>query len=180
MSNEVPKDVRGQLKWAKERIDAQLQRLSRISSSVESREKALFEKVVKFSRSGQGLRAEAYSKELSELRKLKGTVGAVSATLDALSLKLEGSVALGDAVAAISGARRTLSRLHSEIRGMNPDLDNAMAEIDDVLRSTQQAFSEIQVPRSEEAERILEEAAAVVELRQRGDQASVGVGLGQA
>ena len=167
MSEGIPKDVRGQLKWAKERVDSQLQKLSRISSSVDSRERALFEKVVSLEKAGQSLRASRYSVELSELKKLKGTVRATAATLDAVSLKLDGAVSLGDAIAAIAGARTVVSSLSRQVKGMNPDFDRTIAEIDDVLSSTQQTFSEIQIPTNPESEQILEEATAVAELRVR-------------
>jgi division protein CdvB (Snf7/Vps24/ESCRT-III family) len=167
MSESIPKDIRGQLKWARERVDAQLQRLSKISSEVDRRERAMFERVISLEKSGQGLRAERYSVELSELKKLRDTVRAASATLDAVSLKLDGSVSLGDAIAAISGARTVVSNLSRQIKGINPDLDRAMSGIDDVLSSTQQTFSEIYIPSNEESERIIEEATAVVDLRRR-------------
>ncbi len=170
--SEVPKDMRGQLRWAKERIDSQLQRLSKISSGVEAREKSLFEKVVSLEKSGQSLRASSYSIELSEVRKLKDIVRATAATLDAVSLKLEGAVSLGDAVAAMSGAREAIRALGSQVKGMNPEFDRALAEIDEILSSTQQSFPDIQVPRSEEAEQILMEAAALADLRLRGQQGS--------
>lgn len=170
--SEVPKDMRGQLRWAKERIDSQLQRLSKISSGVEAREKSLFEKVVSLEKSGQSLRASSYSIELSEVRKLKDIVRATVATLDAISLKLEGAVSLGDAVAAMSGAREAIRALGSQVKGMNPEFDRVLAEIDEILSSTQQSFPDIQVPRSEEAEQILMEAAALADLRLRGQQGS--------
>ncbi|MGC8969893.1 MAG: hypothetical protein ACP5LG_04925 [Conexivisphaera sp.] len=165
MPDNVPRDLRDQLRWAKERVDSQLQRLNRISDDVDRRERALFERVVSLSRSGQTLRAEKHSEELSQLRKLRDTVRAVSATLDAVSLKLEGAVSLGDAVAALSSARTAVSSLSRQVRGMSPDVDKFLAEVDDVLSSTQQAFSEIQIPVTPDAERIIEEASAVADLR---------------
>ncbi|MCI4461144.1 MAG: hypothetical protein JHC24_03000 [Thaumarchaeota archaeon] len=174
MPEKVPDDVRGQLKWAKERIDSQLQKLNRISSDVDRREKALFERVVSLSKSGDPLRAEKYSEELSQVRKLRDTVRALSATLDAVSLKLEGTIGLGDAVAAISGARAIVANLSRQVKGMNPEIDRSIAEISDVLTSTQQMFSEIYIPTSPDSESILKEAEAVAEVRRRQ---AAGLGL---
>lgn len=163
----TPKPLRKKLVDARKSIEKETRRISRISSKVEAREKKLFERIVELKESGNDEAARRMSAELSEVKKLEDTLRKSQALLEALALKLEGTVGLGDSIAALVEAGKLLNGLSSTISKLMPTAERSIEEVGATLNAALDTLSSITPPALEDTTGIIEEAARVAEKREK-------------
>lgn len=156
---------------ATKRIEAQIQVLESTISGMNQRDKFLFSKVVDAYSNHDIKRATMYANELAELRKTINLMLNAKLSLERVSLRLSTIAFVGNVAAAISPAVEILKDIRSNIAGVIP---SAGQEIDAIITMLNEVMVEsgqisgtgfgLDVT-SEEAQKILEEAALIAEER---------------
>jgi len=165
--------LRYKLSLAIKRIEAQAQALDGAINSMAQRDKSLFSKVVEAYSEHDIKRATVYANELAELRKTINLMSNARLTLERVALRLSTITHLGNAAAVIAPALEILKDVRSGIVGVMPgaehELNAIMTMLDEIMiESGHVAGAEFGFePTSEEAQKILEEAALVAEERMK-------------
>jgi division protein CdvB (Snf7/Vps24/ESCRT-III family) len=165
--------LRYKLSLAIKRIEAQAQALDGAINNMTQRDKSLFSKVVEAYSEHDIKRATVYANEIVELRKTINLMSNARLALERVALRLNTITHLGNAAAVIAPALEILKDVRSNIAGVMPsaehELNAIMMMLDEVMIESGQVtgvglgFE----PTSEEAQKILEEAALVVEERMK-------------
>jgi division protein CdvB (Snf7/Vps24/ESCRT-III family) len=165
--------LRYKLSLAIKRIEAQAQALDGAINNMTQRDKSLFSKVVEAYSEHDIKRATVYANEIVELRKTINLMSNARLALERVALRLNTITHLGNAAAVIAPALEILKDVRSNIAGVMPsaehELNAIMMMLDEIMIESGQVtgvglgFE----PTSEEAQKILEEAALVVEERMK-------------
>lgn len=161
--------LRYKLSVVVKRIEAQIQALDRAINGMMERDKSLFSKVVEAYSSHDIKRATVYANELAEVRKTINLMFNTRLALERVALRLGTIVHLGNAAAVIAPTIDILRDIRSGIASLMPSAEQEIgaiiAMLDEIMvESSQMASAGVEAePISEEAKRILEEAALVVE-----------------
>lgn len=151
------------------RIEAQIQALDRSINNMLERDKSLFSKIVDAFSEHNMKRATVYANELAEIRKTINLMSNAKLALERVALRLGTITHLGNAAAVIAPVIEILRDVRSGIAGLMPnaeqELEAIMGMLDEIMvESGQMVSASIEIePVSEEAQRILEEAALVAE-----------------
>lgn len=165
--------LRYKLSLAIKRIEAQAQVLEGAINNMSQRDKSLFSKVVEAYSEHDMKRATVYANELAELRKTINLMSNAKLALDRVALRLGTITHLGNAAAVIAPVLEILKDVRSGIAGIMPgaehELNAIMTMLDEVMiESGQIAGIGLGLePVSEEAQKIIEEAALVAEERMK-------------
>lgn len=161
--------LRYKLSLAIKRIEAQAQALESAINNMSQRDKSLFSKVVEAYSEHDIKRATVYANELAELRKTINLMSNARLALERVALRLGTITHLGNAAAVIAPALEILKDVRSGIVGVMPnaehELNAIMTMLDEIMIESGQiagvgfGFE----PVSEDAQKILEEAALVAE-----------------
>jgi division protein CdvB (Snf7/Vps24/ESCRT-III family) len=161
--------LRHKLSLAIRRIETQAQTLDGAISNMTQRDKALFQKVVEAYSEHDLKRAKVYANELAELRKTINLMSNARLALERVALRLGTITHLGNAAAVIAPAMEILKDIRSGIASIMPNAEHELSAImtllDEVMiESGQMAGAGLEFePASEEAQKILEEAALFAE-----------------
>jgi len=165
--------LRYKLSLAIKRIEAQAQALDGAINNMTQRDKSLFSKVVKAYSEHDIKRATVYANEIVELRKTINLMSNARLALERVALRLNTITHLGNAAAVIAPALEILKDVRSNIAGVMPsaehELNAIMMMLDEIMIESGQVTG-VGLglePTSEEAQKILEEAALVVEERMK-------------
>lgn len=165
--------LRYKLSLAIKRIEAQAQALESAMNSMSQRDKSLFSKVVEAYSGHDMKRATMYANELAELRKTINLMSNAKLALERVALRLGTITHLGNAAAVIAPVLDILKDVRSGIVGVMPnaehELNAIMTMLDEIMiESGQLAGAGFgPEPISEEAQKIIEEAALVAEERMK-------------
>lgn len=155
------------------RIEAQAQALENAINNMSQRDKSLFSKVVEAYSEHDMKRATVYANELAELRKTINLMSNAKLALDRVVLRLGTITHLGNAAAVIAPVLEILKDVRSGIAGIMPgaehELNAIMTMLDEVMIESGQiaGIGFGLEPVSEEAQKIIEEAALVAEERMK-------------
>ncbi|MBS7606888.1 MAG: Snf7 family protein [Candidatus Bathyarchaeia archaeon] len=161
------------LSLAIKRIEAQAQALENAINSMAQRDKSLFSKVVDAYSEHDMKRATVYANELAELRKTINLMSNARLALERVALRLGTITHLGNAASVIGPALEILRDVRSGIVGIMPnaehELNTIMTMLDEIMIESGQAVGSSFdfEPTSEEAQKIIEEAALVAEERMK-------------
>jgi len=161
--------LRYKLSLVIKRIEAQAQALDMAINSMGERDKSLFSKVVEAYSKHDMKRATIYANELAELRKTLNLMSNARLALERVALRLGTITHLGNAAAVIAPVMDILRDVRVGIAGLMPsaeqELGAIMTLLDEIMIESGQTvgISAEAEPLSEEAQKILAEAALVVE-----------------
>ena len=165
--------LRYKLSLAIKRIETQAQALENAINNLSRRDKSLFSKVVDAYSEHDIKRAKVYANELAELRKTINLMSNAKLALERIALRLGTITHMGNAASVIAPALEILKDIRSGIVGLMPNAENEintiMTMLDEIMVESGQATGagfDFE-PTSEEAQKILEEAALVAEERMK-------------
>jgi len=165
--------LRSRLEFAIRRIETQAQSIEGTMNRLKERDKAIFSKLVDAYSNHDTQRANAYANELAEIRKMANFMMSAKLALERVVLRLSTVTQLGNAAVALAPAVKVLQSVRSGIAGILPNAGQELGEIaallDDIMIETGQTtgagfgFEAA----SEDAQKILNEAAVVAEQRMK-------------
>jgi division protein CdvB (Snf7/Vps24/ESCRT-III family) len=154
------------------RINSLKTRLEQESYRLLQRDRDLFEKCVQALTSRDDLRAKIYANEVAELRKITGLILRSQLALEQVSLRLETIRDFGNLASVIAPVTRVVGVLRSQLSGFMPQIGSELGEISENLQTmiseagiTVQSGFEVEA--SNEAQKILGEAAIVAEQKMK-------------
>ncbi|MEM1514711.1 MAG: Snf7 family protein [Candidatus Bathyarchaeia archaeon] len=151
------------------RIESQSQALDKAINDMTNRDKSLFSKVVEAYSEHDMRKATVYANELAEIRKSINLMSNARLALERVALRLGTITHLGNAAAVIAPVMEILKDIRSSISGLMPNAEQEfgtiMTLLDEIIvESTHMVSAGVETELiSEEAQKILEEAALVAE-----------------
>jgi division protein CdvB (Snf7/Vps24/ESCRT-III family) len=174
--------LKPRIELAKNKIQAQNQKLETILEKLRSKEKTLFNQVVSALQRHDAQQGKMISNEIAQVRKTTKMISQLKMALEQIQLRLESTIDLGDVMVAIGPAMGALTRVRSGLSGVMPEVDRELGDINGVfsdimmsagsMGSTSFAFD----ASGEEVDKILAEAGAVAEQRMTDSFPDVPVG----
>ncbi len=174
--------LKPRIEFAKNKLQAQNQKLDAILEKLRSKEKNLFNQVVSALQKHDTPAGRMVSNELAQVRKTIKTISQLKMALEQIQLRLETTMDFGDVMVAIGPAMGALTRVRSGLSGVMPEVDRELGEINGVfsdimmsagsLGNTSFAFD----ASGEDVDRILAEAGAVAEQRMSDSFPDVPIG----
>jgi division protein CdvB (Snf7/Vps24/ESCRT-III family) len=170
-SLEPQQPLKPKIEFAKNKIQAQNQKLDAILDKLRGKEKSLFNRVVSSLQKHDTQTGRMVSNELAQIRKTTKIITQLKMALEQVQMRLETTIDLGDVMVAIGPAMSALTRVRSALSGVMPEVDRELGEINSVfgdimmsagaLGNTSFAFD----ASGEDVDKILSEAGAVAEQR---------------
>jgi len=167
------KPLKPKLEFAIRRIEMQGQAIEGTIIRFKERDRSLFRKVVDAYSKHDTQRANTYANELAEIRKTANFMLSAKLALERVVLRLSTVTMLGNAAAAIAPAVKVLQSIRTGIAGVLPnagqELDVIITLLDEIMIESGQTtgigfgFEAA----SEDAMKILDEAAIVAEQRMK-------------
>lgn len=151
------------------RIEAQARTLDGAINSMLERDKSLFSKIVDAYSKHDMKRATVYANELAEIRKTINLMSNARLALERVALRLGTITHLGNAAMVIAPAIEILKDVRSGIAGLMPNMEQELGAImgmldEIIIESSHIVGVGVETETlSEEAQKILEEAALVAE-----------------
>src|ERR671923_1060659 len=174
--------LKPRIELAKNKIQAQNQKLETILEKLRGKEKSLFNQVVSALQRHDTQHGKMLSNEIAQVRKTTKMISQLKMALEQIQLRLESTIDLGDVMVAIGPAMGALTRVRSGLSGVMPEVDRELGEINGVfsdimmsagsMGNTSFAFD----AGGEEVDRILAEAGAVAEQRMTESFPDVPIG----
>jgi division protein CdvB (Snf7/Vps24/ESCRT-III family) len=174
--------LKPRIELAKNKIQAQNQKLETILEKLRGKEKSLFNQVVSALQRHDAQQGKMISNEIAQVRKTTKMISQLKMALEQIQLRLESTIDLGDVMVAIGPAMGALTRVRSGLSGVMPEVDRELGEINGVfsdimmsagsMGNTSFAFD----ASGEEVDRILAEAGAVAEQRMTNSFPDVPIG----
>ena len=174
--------LKPRIELAKNKIQAQNQKLETILEKLRGKEKSLFNQVVSALQKHDTQHGKMLSNEIAQVRKTTKMISQLKMALEQIQLRLESTIDLGDVMIAIGPAMGALTRVRSGLAGVMPEVDRDLGEINGVfsdimmsagsMGNTSFAFD----ASGEEVDKILAEAGAVAEQRMTDSFPDVPVG----
>ena len=174
--------LKPRIEFAKNKLQAQNQKLDAILEKLRGKEKNLFNQVVSSLQRHDTQAGRMVSNELAQVRKTIKTISQLKMALEQIQVRLETTIDLGDVMVAIGPAMGALTRVRSGLSGVMPEVDRELGEINGVfsdimmsagsMGNTSFAFDAA----GEDVDRILAEAGAVAEQRMNDSFPDVPVG----
>lgn len=168
-----PKPLKPQINYAANRVEQQIHRINSYISRYADRDRSVFENIVQAQEKHESRRAKILADELAEIRKQRNLLMNAKLSLDNVALRLRTVFEFGNFVSAVSPVVGTLQNIKKGISGIMPEVGNELGEVgmrlNDLViemgQSTGSAF-DFEVS-SEDAQKIIEEAAIVAENRMK-------------
>ncbi|MCW4025956.1 MAG: Snf7 family protein [Candidatus Bathyarchaeota archaeon] len=168
-----PKPLKPQINYAANRVEQQIHRVDNYINRYTDRDRSLFEKIVQAQEKHDNRRAKIFADELAEIRKQRNLLMNAKLSLDNVALRLRTVFEFGNFVSAVSPVVGTLQNIKKGISGIMPEVGNELGDVglrlNDLVvemgQGTGTAF-DFEVS-SEDAQKIIEEAAIVAENRMK-------------
>ncbi|ABM81292.1 Snf7 family protein [Hyperthermus butylicus] len=170
-----PPPLRHKLAIALYKLRVQNNKLEYIIAKMKERDQALFEKVVQAQIEKDQTRAAMYAAEVAELRKMIKSLLTAKYAIERVTLRLETVMTMGDVLVGLAPVVGVIKDLRRYLTSLVPEIGIEMAEIGELLESVVTEAGEftsfMSMPSyySEEAKKIMEEAAAVAEQRMKAE-----------
>jgi len=165
--------LKSKIELAIRRIEAQSQYLESVLNRFADRDKYLFSKVVNAYSKNQIQRANVFANELAELRKMANFMVNAQLALERVVLRLRTVSQLGNVVVNLAPAIEVLKNVRTGIAGVLPNAEKELEQVGTMLNDimieaghTTGTAPDFEVA-SEDARRILKEAAVVAEQRMK-------------
>lgn len=166
-----PPPLKERLELAKRRLSEEIHSLDMISKKLESKDKALHEAILKAYENHDTSKAATLANELAELRKVESKTQFGKYALERAYTMIEIAKDLGELAAAMVPVNQILKNVKTTLTDFLPASSSAIGELSNLMTETMASFSNILgedlllTSSTNEAEKILKEAAAVAESR---------------
>jgi division protein CdvB (Snf7/Vps24/ESCRT-III family) len=170
-----PPPLRQKLALALYKLRVQSNKLEYIIAKMKERDQTLFEKVVQAQMEKDTTRAAMYAAEVAELRKMIKSLMTAKVAVERVSLRLETIMTMGDVLVGLAPIVGVVRDLRRYLTGLVPEIGLEMAEVGELLESVITeageftGFMSAPTVYSEEARKIMEEAAAIAEQRMKAE-----------
>ena len=170
-----PPPLRQRLALALYKLRVQNNKLDYIIAKMKERDQALFEKVVQAQMDKDTTRAAMYAAEVAELRKMIKSLMTAKYAIERVALRLETVMTMGDVLVGLAPVVGVVRDLKRYLVSLVPEIGLEMAEIGEMLESVVTeageftGFMSAPTVYSEEARKIMEEAAAIAEQRMKAE-----------
>jgi division protein CdvB (Snf7/Vps24/ESCRT-III family) len=155
------------------RLRIQENRLEGASLRMQQHDKDVFEKCVRAQMAKDNARATMYANECAEIRKMAKATLQCQLALEQVTLRLETVREFGEIASMMGPVASVVRSLRNQIAGIIPEVGFELGEVSEMLNSVAIEFGEATgqpydiSTSSEEAQRILNEAAAIAEQKMR-------------
>jgi division protein CdvB (Snf7/Vps24/ESCRT-III family) len=163
--------LKPRIEFAKNKIQAQNQKLEAILDKLRGKEKSLFNRIVSALQKHDTQTGKMVSNELAQIRKTIKTISQLKMALEQVQMRLETTIDIGDVMVAIGPAMGALTRVRSALSGVMPEVDRELGEINGVFSDIMMSAGSLGNSSfafdasGEEVDKILSEAGAVAEQR---------------
>ena len=161
--------LKPRVRAAIQRLEQQTAKLDAMLGKLRERDARIFERLVQATQQHDAHASRVLSGELAEVRKVAKVLGNAKMSLEKIELRLTTYNDLGDTVVTIMPTIGLMKNMKSSLAKFMPEADREIAGMGEMLGgfmvdsfSGDSAFA-ADAPSSEEADRILKEAAAVAE-----------------
>jgi division protein CdvB (Snf7/Vps24/ESCRT-III family) len=174
--------LKSKIEFAKNRLQAQNQKMDTMLEKLRGKEKTYFNQVVVSVQKHDVQQGKMLSNELAQIRKTAKTISQLKISLEQIQMRLESTLDIGDVMVAIGPAMGALTRVKSGLSSVMPEVDTELGEINGV-------FSDIMInagsmsnnsfafdASGEDVDRILAEAGAVAESRMNASFPDIPMG----
>lgn len=167
------KPLRPRISYALNRVETQIQRINSHVDRYTDRDKDLFEKLSQAYERHDNTRVKMLANELAEIRKQKGILMHSKLSLDNVALRLRTVFEFGNFVSAVTPVVNILHGIRTGISGMVPDVSNELHQVETTLGDIMVEIGQTAgvpfdfEPKSEDAEKIIKEAATIAESRMK-------------
>jgi division protein CdvB (Snf7/Vps24/ESCRT-III family) len=120
--------LKPRIEFAKNKIQAQNQKLDGILEKLRGKEKALFNQVVSALQKHDAQHGKMLSNEIAQIRKTTKMISQLKMALEQIQLRLESTIDIGDVMVAIGPAMGALTRVRSGLAGVMPEVDRELGE----------------------------------------------------
>jgi division protein CdvB (Snf7/Vps24/ESCRT-III family) len=165
--------LRQKIELAARRVETQIQYLNGAVQLLTQRDKALFSKIVDAYSRHDMQRANVYANELAELRKMANFMMNAELALERVALRLRTVTQVGNVAATLAPISKVLQSVRTGVAGIFPGAERELSEIgillDEIMIEASQTTGmtpDFEVA-SEEAQKILNEAAIVAEQKMK-------------
>jgi division protein CdvB (Snf7/Vps24/ESCRT-III family) len=181
-----PQPIRPQVQKATQQLTGEINRLDQAMNRLKQRETAIFKKTVTAVQAHDQESSKAYSNELAEVRKMQKIVTQSKIALEQITTRLQTVTDIGDFAATIAPAIGVIKNVRTTLGEAMPDAQGALGEIGAQLNSIMVDVGQLtgatfyQAENSDEANKILSEAAAIAEKRMNESLPEVPNNTGQS
>ncbi|MEP0824525.1 MAG: hypothetical protein HRF40_03490 [Nitrososphaera sp.] len=174
--------LKPRIELARNKIQAQNQKLETILEKLRSKERSLFNQVVSALQRHDTQHGKMLSNEIAQVRKTTKMITQLKMALEQIQLRLESTIDLGDVMVAIGPAMGALTRVRSGLAGVMPEVDRELGEINGVFGDIMMSAGSMGNASfafdasGEEVDKILAEAGAVAEQRMNASFPDVPIG----
>lgn len=166
------KPLKPTMESAKNRLGIQTQKLDALLEKLKAKDRSLFTQIVTQLQHHEGPHSKMLSNELSQVRRTIKTVSQLKLSLEQVHMRLESTINLGDAMAALKPAVGTLSTVKTGLSGVMPNVDTELGEINDIFgdimmnaNTAGEVGFALNPGAGEDVDNILAEASAIAEQR---------------
>lgn len=178
-----PTPLKSQIEIANRQIKVLISQLDGTVSRIKQRDSTIFKSVVASLAKHDTQHAAVYANELSEVRKMGKMVTQAQLALEQISLRLGTITDLGEIANTLAPAVSVIKGMKEGLRSALPEADKEIGEISSLLSSvlvdasTTGGFSLNFEAANEDAQNVLEEAAAVAEQKMRDSFPEIPAGI---
>jgi division protein CdvB (Snf7/Vps24/ESCRT-III family) len=153
---------------ASRQIQIQVVKLDQAAAKLREKDASIFSKVVSSMQRNDTTRASMLANELSEVRKMSNVVTQAKLALEQLNLRLNTIQDLGDIANTLAPAINVIKGVQPGLVNLVPDAEREIGEISTLLSGILVDAGQIDggqlsfETNSEEAEKVIEEASAIV------------------
>ncbi len=178
-----PTPLKSQIEQANRQIRLLISQLDGTVNRIKQRDSTIFKNVVSSLAKHDMQHAAVYANELSEIRKMGKMVTQAQLAMEQISLRLGTITDLGEIANTLAPAVSVIKNMKEGLSNALPDADREINEISGLLSSvlvdasTSGGISLNFDAANEDAQRVLEEAAAVAEQRMKDSFPEIPVGV---
>jgi division protein CdvB (Snf7/Vps24/ESCRT-III family) len=168
-----PRPLKPRIDQAISRVELQIQRLEKAEERFSERDKAIFAKIVNAYQKHDMRRANIFANELAEIRKMEEFIMYSKLALEQVVLRLKTVTELGDIVVTLTPAMSVLRNVRAGVSQILPQAERELGGVGEMLSGIiidagQTTGMTLNFEAAnEDAQKILEEAAAVAEQKMK-------------
>jgi division protein CdvB (Snf7/Vps24/ESCRT-III family) len=168
-----PPPLKPRMDNAVKRIKTQITKLEQESARFNERDKGLFKKIVEAYQTHDTVHANIYANELAEIRRMAKMTLSSQMALEQVMLRIETASELGDITYTLLPVIGVMRDIRSSMSSVNPQIARELGDISNLLSGLVMdvgASSGLNInfqSANEDAQKIVEEAAVVVESRMK-------------
>ncbi|MCK4243462.1 hypothetical protein KAX03_01130 [Candidatus Bathyarchaeota archaeon] len=168
-----PSPLKERLSYAIYRLQMQMNKLEQVGTNMQHQYDLLFKKCTDAVMSKDMQRARIYANECAQIKKMVSVILQSQFAIERVTMRLRTVEEFGDVAIEMGPVANVISSLKGQLIGILPEVSYGLGEIGESLNEMVMGFgettgmSEMHMTSSEEASKILNEAAAVAENKMR-------------